>query len=364
MSEDINITISEVASDVNITLEDNSEDVNISFVDNVYGTDFDSLNDTPSTKVGSALKLVRVSSDEATLEYIDPEVIESIEWGEIEGTVSNQTDLQAELDLKYNSISFNTDFDTRLNTKTTDNITEGTTNKYDKIVSLTEGTGIGITGSYPDFTISNTLTSAEWGNITGTITNQTDLIVELDLKTNEISFQSHITDANIHYPQSSINITESQISDLDKYTQVEVDHLLNLKTNLTTFNSHINDVDIHFEQGDINITASQVSNFDTEVRNNSSVVNNTTHRGLTNNPHTVTKTQVGLSNVANLDTTNASNITTGTLPSSVLPPVALTSVQVASSEAEQLALTTEEGDVVVRSDENKSYMRNSGTCEW
>lgn len=84
------------------------------------------------------------------------------------------------------------------------------------------------------------------------------------------------------------------------------------------------------------------------------------HLTNTSNPHSVTKTQVGLGNVVNLDTTNASNITTGTLPSSVLPPVAITTVQVAVSEAAMLALTTEEGDVVVRSDENKSYMKNDG----
>ena len=42
--------------------------------------------------------------------------------------------------------------------------------------------------------------------------------------------------------------------------------------------------------------------------------------------------------------------------------IALTTVQTAASELAQLALTTEEGDVVVRSDENKTYVRNSGTA--
>ena len=78
-----------------------------------------------------------------------------------------------------------------------------------------------------------------------------------------------------------------------------------------------------------------------------------THSGLTNNPHIVDKTDVGLSNVPNTDCTNASNISSGTLSSSVLPPIALTTVQVAVSQVAMLALTTEEGDVVVRSDENK-----------
>ena len=42
--------------------------------------------------------------------------------------------------------------------------------------------------------------------------------------------------------------------------------------------------------------------------------------------------------------------------------VALTTVQTAANETAHLALTTQEGDVVVRSDENKSYVRNSGTA--
>jgi len=39
----------------------------------------------------------------------------------------------------------------------------------------------------------------------------------------------------------------------------------------------------------------------------------TSHISNTSNPHSVTKAQVGLSDVPNVDTTNASNITSGTL---------------------------------------------------
>ena len=42
--------------------------------------------------------------------------------------------------------------------------------------------------------------------------------------------------------------------------------------------------------------------------------------------------------------------------------LALSTVQTAASQSAHLALTTQEGDVVVRSDENKSYVRNSGTA--
>jgi len=43
-------------------------------------------------------------------------------------------------------------------------------------------------------------------------------------------------------------------------------------------------------------------------------------------------------------------------------PVALTTVQAAATQSAQLALTAQEGDVVVRSDENKSYMHNGGSA--
>jgi hypothetical protein len=42
--------------------------------------------------------------------------------------------------------------------------------------------------------------------------------------------------------------------------------------------------------------------------------------------------------------------------------VALTTVQTAANQTAHLALTTQEGDIVVRSDENKSYVRNSGSA--
>lgn len=46
-------------------------------------------------------------------------------------------------------------------------------------------------------------------------------------------------------------------------------------------------------------TANTISDFDTEVSNNTSVSSNTSHRGQTSNPHSVTKAQVGLGNVNN-----------------------------------------------------------------
>ena len=52
----------------------------------------------------------------------------------------------------------------------------------------------------------------------------------------------------------------------------------------------------------------------------------------------------------------------GKVPSSQLPAIALSEVFVVSSESAQLALTAQEGDVVVRTDESKSYIHNGGTA--
>lgn len=50
------------------------------------------------------------------------------------------------------------------------------------------------------------------------------------------------------------------------------------------------------------------------------------------------------------------------IPSAQLPAIALTDVYVVISQAAQLALTAEEGDVAVRTDLNKSYIHNGGTA--
>ncbi|HPO06199.1 MAG TPA: hypothetical protein PLQ36_03750, partial [Candidatus Gracilibacteria bacterium] len=53
---------------------------------------------------------------------------------------------------------------------------------------------------------------------------------------------------------------------------------------------------------------------------------------------------------------------TGKLNTSVLPAIAITEVYVVASEEAQLALEADEGDVAIRTDENKSYIHNGGTA--
>jgi hypothetical protein len=52
----------------------------------------------------------------------------------------------------------------------------------------------------------------------------------------------------------------------------------------------------------------------------------------------------------------------GKVPTSQLPALSITSVFVVASQAAQLALTVQEGDVAVRTDQSKSWIHNGGTA--
>lgn len=99
------------------------------------------------------------------------------------------------------------------------------------------------------------------------------------------------------------------------------------------------------------------------------------HLDDTDNPHEVTKTQVGLGNVDNTSDANKpisdatqtaldakADLVGGKIPTSQIPAIALTDVYVVADETEQLALTAQEGDIAVRTDENKSYAHNGGSA--
>lgn len=61
---------------------------------------FYQLFDVPQSYAGQALKSLRVKSDETGLEFFTGSGL--VDWGEIGGTLSNQTDLQTALDAKQN----------------------------------------------------------------------------------------------------------------------------------------------------------------------------------------------------------------------------------------------------------------------
>ena len=80
------------------------------------------------------------------------------------------------------------------------------------------------------------LTGVTWNDVT----NKPDLTLQSD-------FTGHTSDLTIHYPQSGISITESQISDLQDYALQ------------SDFTGHTSDLTIHYPQSGISITESQIS---------------------------------------------------------------------------------------------------------
>jgi hypothetical protein len=199
---------------VNITVVEETP-VNISLVKEVPITmtlgvgvnapqSFVTLGDTPVSYAGAANELVTVNATEDGLTFTPISDI-NINWGQIEGSIVNQTDLQTALNLKateadllahtgntsnphsttktqlglgnvdntpdinkpistatqnalnlkFDTSNFSSTFDSNLAVKTTDNLVEGSMNKYDKTVSISYGTGINISGTYPNFTITN-----------------------------------------------------------------------------------------------------------------------------------------------------------------------------------------------------------------
>jgi hypothetical protein len=66
------------------------------------------------------------------------------------------------------------------------------------------------------------------------------------------------------------------------------------------------------------------------------------------------RTALGLAAVATSG--SASDITTGTLPTSVFPPLAINDTFTVNSQAAMLALTAQRGDVAIRTDINRSFI--------
>ena len=63
--------------------------------------DFLELKDVPKSYKGQAGKILKVSTDEKGLEFVTPQSIEDVNWGEIGGNIEEQSDLKDILDLKW-----------------------------------------------------------------------------------------------------------------------------------------------------------------------------------------------------------------------------------------------------------------------
>ena len=171
----------------------------------------------------------------------DWEVIDVGVWGDITGTLSNQIDLQTALNLKYDSADFNTDWDTRLATKDTGDLSEGS-NLYYTEVRVSANTNV----------VANTakVTNATH---TGDVTGSGALTIIADAVT-YAKMQDMATDRILGRSTAGVG---------------DVEELSTLPTTV---------------MGNISIPSSQISDFDTEVANNTDVTANTAK--VTNATHT------------------------------------------------------------------------------
>ena len=123
--------------------------------------------------------------------------IDSLSWGNITGTLSNQTDLQNALDGKQDT--------------------------------LIAGDGININNGV----ISATANSAEWGNITGTLSEQTDLQGALDDKS-KVSMKDWIKSTSTDLDELVINtLTQEEYNELLENDEID-DNELYMVTNADT----------------------------------------------------------------------------------------------------------------------------------
>jgi len=192
------------SEDINVTIAD-SETIAVAISESAITGSFLSLDDTPDSYSGKGGYFVKVNSGATGLEFST----ETTSWGEITGTLSNQTDLQTALNLKYNAASFNTDWDARFATKTTTNLSEGTNLYYtdervdDRVSSLIQN-GTGLTWTYSD--LGNTLT----GNVSLSSFSTTNLAEGTNLYYTEdrVNANSNVS-ANTSARHNAVTVNDS-----------------------------------------------------------------------------------------------------------------------------------------------------------
>ncbi len=304
-------------------------------------TTFIGLDDTPTDYAGSAGKAVVVTSAASGVEFVDfPSG--NVDWGDIGGTLSNQTDLQSALDDKENAFTKNTAFNKNFGT-TAGTVAEGNHNHDSVYVDISGDTMTG------DLTVPNIITSGQVdgrdvsvdGAKLDTITDvgsgkiitdseRTKLLNAMDRVSGATQFNfANFADSNGQVIDSGYKLddnndttnvlwsaskikseigssgggtvigpsqsTDGHISIFNGTSgQVIADGgmMISELTTSADFNTHTSDTTIHFTESSIDHTNIQNVGTNTHTQIDD-------HISATDNPHSVTKDQVGLGNVDN-----------------------------------------------------------------
>ena len=222
--------------------------------------------------------------------------VDITKWGNINGNLSDQTDLQEALDSKA-AADVVSEMDNILSTlrlefnnlrddyEDTEVVVEANKNdianlkEVDKTkVSSINIKGIRVSDAEFQWTLDNITwyampktTSISWGNLTGDINLQDDLMALFrNINTNIEALDTSVSDLT--------NLINSKVEEIDEITEA----VNNLSSDVSTLNSDM--------QSGFNNLANDISDVNTNIEN---------HKEDINNPHQVTKDQVGLNNVDN-----------------------------------------------------------------
>jgi hypothetical protein len=190
------------------------------------------------------------------------------------------------------------------------------------------------------------------------------------------------TEAEVTAHQAALSITESQISDFGSYEVADATILkgADIGVNVQAYDANLVS-DATYVKTDENFTTTDHTKLDgieaaADVTDTTNVVaaltagSNITISAGGEIASTDTNTTYVSSDFTHDDLTGFEanehidwTVNSGsTVHSGNLPAIAITSVQTAADQTAHLALTAQEGDIVVRSDENKSYVHNGGTA--